>query len=196
MKVQKNAVVSVSYTLREGESAGEVIETCTSLTPLEFMYENGSMLPEFEKQLAEMEQGSSFDFSLSPQQAYGESNPEALVTVKKDIFVIDGVLREDLLVVGNILPMRNEAGNAMNGVIKEINNDSNEVVIDFNHPLAGKTLHFSGTVESVREATEDELANGLKRAGGCGSGCGCAEPGDCSEGDCNDDSCGSDCGCK
>lgn len=196
MKVEKNAVVSVSYTLRDGEAQGTVIESCDASRPLEFVYENGSMLPHFEQNLLGLEQGSSFDFVLSPDQAYGEPNAQAFVTVKKDIFVIDGVLREDLLVVGNVLPMRNEAGNAMNGVIKEINDAAGEVVIDFNHPLAGKTLHFAGKIEDIREATEEELEKGLNRGGGCGGSCGCSETGDCNPENCDDDDCGSNCGCK
>jgi len=199
MKVEKNVVVSLSYTLKNEAANGDVIEICDASKPLEFVCLTGSMLPQFEQNILGLEQGSSFEFTLSPEDAYGIQNPQALVTVKKDIFIIDGVLREDLLVIGNVLPMRNEAGNAMNGIIKEIDDESGDVIIDFNHPLAGQTLYFTGKIESLRAATEDEVAHGLAK-GGCGGNCGCSDSGGgCNDGDCGcDDSggCGSGCGCN
>lgn len=192
MKIEKNVVVSLSYTLKNETENGDVIEICNAEKPLEFVYSIGSMLPKFEENILGLQQGDSFEFTLSPEDAYGIQNPQALVTVKKDIFVIDGVLREDLLAIGNVLPMKNEAGQAMNGVIKEIDHTTENVVIDFNHPLAGKTLFFTGKIESLREASEDEIANGLAQSG-CGGNCSCSDL----SAACNDNSagCGSGCGC-
>jgi FKBP-type peptidyl-prolyl cis-trans isomerase SlyD len=191
MKIEKNAVVSLTYTLKQNSADGELIETCDASRPLEFIYDNGVMIPHFEQHIKELEDGGSFEFTLSPEEAYGQVNEDAMVNVSKDIFVIDGQLREDLLEIGKIIPMRNDEGQPLNGMVKEIKDDTNEVLLDFNHPLAGKTLHFAGKIESVRPATEEELKDGLQ-SGGCGSDCGC----DDSSGDCGSGGCGDGCGCN
>ncbi|MDA3882818.1 MAG: peptidylprolyl isomerase [Bacteroidales bacterium] len=189
MKIEKNAVVSLTYTLKQNSADGELIETCDASRPLEFIYDNGVMIPHFEQHIKGLEDGGSFEFTLSPEEAYGQVNQDAMVNVSKDIFVIDGQLREDLLEIGKIIPMRNDEGQPLNGMVREIKDDTNEVLLDFNHPLAGKTLHFSGKIESVRPATEEELKEGLQS-----EGCGC----DDSDGNCDDNNgaCGSGCGCN
>jgi FKBP-type peptidyl-prolyl cis-trans isomerase SlyD len=65
--------------------------------------------------------------------------------------------------------------------------------MDFNHPLAGEDLHFTGEILEVREATEDELAAAYS-TGGCGSGCGCGSSSGsgCGDGGCGDGSCGTE----
>jgi FKBP-type peptidyl-prolyl cis-trans isomerase SlyD len=188
MKIEKNNVVSLTYTLRKDNNSGEILEECTTARPLEFVFESGIMLPHFEKNIAGLESGNKFEFTLSPDEAYGSVNESAIVDVSKDIFIIDGVLREDLLQIGKIIPMRDNSGNPLNGKIVEVNNTENKVIIDFNHPLAGTTLYFTGTIESIREATADELAYGLHGQGGCSCGSGGCGSGSCSD---DDDCCGS-----
>jgi len=202
MKVDKDIVVSLTYTLKNGGS-GEVIEVCDASKPLEFVYDSGSMLPHFEKNIEGLEAGSEYDFTLTADQAYGIVNESAIVEVSKDIFVVDGQLREDLLEIGKSIPMRDNSGNPLNGKVTEIK--ESVVVIDFNHPLAGQTLHFTGKIEATREATAEELAYGIGGSasggcgsGGCGSGCGCGPEGEESyaESDnCSTGGCGSGCGC-
>ncbi len=193
MKIEKNKVVSLTYTLKNGSAEGEVIEVCDVENALEFLFQSGNMLPEFEKNIEGLEAGSSYEFILTPEQAYGEVIQNAIVEVNKDIFVVDGEVRNDLLEVGKVIPMRDNDGNALNGKVAEIKDEV--VVIDFNHQLAGQTLHFSGKIESVREATKQELHHGVgghscggdchceseglpkgshkKQTGGCGSDCSC-----------------------
>ena len=118
--------------------------------------------------------------------------------VPKAAFEVNGEIREDLLVPGNTIPMMNSMGGVIPGVVVEVTADS--VKMDLNHQMAGKTLHFTGEVLSVREATEKELTEGLHgefvhtcgcggcHGGDCGGGC---EGGHCGEG--HDGDCG--CGC-
>lgn len=202
MIIEKNKVVSLTYTLRKDESAGEILETCDTTRPLEFVYDSGVMLPHFEKNITGLKIGSNFEFTLTSQEAYGEIIEDAIVDVSKDIFIVDGVLRDDLLQVGKFIPMRDNSGNPLNGKIIEVNDGDNVVVIDFNHPLAGQKLYFTGKIESIREATEDELSFGLHGKGGCGCGSGGCNSGGCgdNEGDCcsetENSNCGSgSCGC-
>ena len=76
-------------------------------------------------------------------------------------------MREDLLVVGQIIPMLSNTGQVVQGTVHEVKPDT--VVMDFNHPMAGKTLNFTGKVVSVREATEKEC-HCHKGEGGCHGG--------------------------
>lgn len=203
MKIDKNTVVSLTYTLRKDNESGEVIEVCSASRPLEFVFERGEMLAQFESNIKGLEVDSTFAFALTPEQAYGAANPEAVVELSQDIFVVEGVLREDLLIVGNIIPMRDNSGNPLNGKVVKVDNDAKIVVLDFNHPLADTQLYFTGKIEAIREATEDEVAYGLNRGGGCGCGDGGCGSGSCDDGSCGsgcDDEteggCGSGCGCK
>ncbi|MDR1760920.1 MAG: FKBP-type peptidyl-prolyl cis-trans isomerase [Bacteroidales bacterium] len=189
MKIEKDNLVALTYTLRKDGADGEIIEVCDASHPLEFIYDTGMMLPHFEKHLNGLEAGSTFAFTLSPEEAYGEFTPEAIVAVSKDIFIIDGTERTDLLEIGKIVPMRDAHGNPLNGRILTIDNEKNSVNIDFNHPLAGQTLYFEGKIESVRVASEEELQRMFHSCGGgCGGGCG--EGNDCESG------CDSGCCCN
>ena len=96
--------------------------------------------------------------------------------------MVDGKLAEDILFVGSQIPMANAQGQRMLGVVKEIGDEV--VKMDFNHPMAGKTLNFDVEVISVRDVTPEDLA------GKCGCGeCGCGDDCHC-EGESH-----ADCGC-
>ena len=130
----------------------------------------------------------------STTDAYGEIDPERIVVLPKDAFAINGEVREDLLVPGNTIPMLNRAGAVIPGVVLEVTPET--VKMDLNHQMAGKTLHFTGEIVSVREATLQELTDGLHgeyvhQCGGChGGGCG----GGCNDGGCHDNEDGGCCG--
>jgi len=186
MKIEKNKVVSLSYEL---EVDGQIADKADASRPLQYIHGAGMLLPRFEEEVAGKEPGETFKFTLSAQEGYGEYNPAYKFEIPKTSFADqDGKVRNDLLQVGNIIPMMNTAGQVVQGKIAAIGEES--VTMDFNHPMAGKTLNFSGSVVEVREATEKELKEGLQHhcGGGChGGDCG----GDCScDGDC---ACGSDC---
>jgi len=71
---------------------------------------------------------------------------------------VDGKLQEEMLYEGNSIPMMDEQGNKLTGVITSVQDD--QVVMDFNHPLAGMNLYFKGEVIEVRDATPDEIEHG------------------------------------
>lgn len=193
MKAEKNKVVAVSYEL---EVEGKIADKAGSDRPLEYIQGTGMLLPLFEAAVEGKEPGEGFDFILSPADGYGEYNPNFKFDLPKTAFEVEGKLREDLLVVGNIIPMLNAQGQVIQGKVDSIGEDS--VKMDFNHPMAGKTLHFTGKIESVRNASEKELTEGLhgeylpKEGCGCGhEGCDCGHDGcDCdSEGGCHKEGC-------
>lgn len=193
MKVQNDKVVAVSYAL---EVEGQIADKSAPGAPLEYIHGTGMLLPKFEAALQDKEPGDTFDFVLSHEDGYGKYDPSYVIDLPKTAFAIDGQVREDLLVVGRTIPMLNQAGQVVQGTVREVTDSI--VKMDFNHPMAGKTLHFTGKVESVRSATEKELTEGLHgeylpQEGGCKGGChkgegDCGCNGDCKgEGDCNCD---------
>lgn len=173
MKITINAVVDAEYELSvDGENGElELMERATAQEPLNFIFGVGMMLPEFEKNLEGLEAGESFDFTISSENGYGEYDDEAVVELDRSIFEIDGKLDEEMVFVGNLVPLMDNDGNRLQAEVVSITDT--HVTVDLNHPLAGENLHFKGKVLSVKEATEDEL-NALFGGGcGCGSGCGC-----------------------
>ena len=201
MKIEQNKVVEFCYEL---EVDGQVVDQTTKERPLDYIHGTGSLLPKLEAHIEGMEPGDRFDVTLAPVDAYGEVDPSRIIDLPKAAFEVNGEIREDLLVPGNTIPMMNSMGGVIPGVVLEVSADS--VKMDLNHQMAGKTLHFTGEVLSVREATEKELAEGLHGEfvhscgyGGChgGSDCGGCHDGGCGDGDCG---CGGhgeghDCGC-
>ena len=175
MEINLNKVVSLSYTL---EVDGDVIETVTAEKPMMFIFGTGYLLPKFEENIKGKKVGDTFDFTLDAPDAYGNVNEEAIVELPKSVFEIDGKIQDNVLFVGNVLPMMDSEGNRLQGAIDEVK--ENTIVMNFNHPLAGASLHFSGKVEEIREATKTELTNGLfnEKVSSCGGGCSTA--GDCS----------------
>ncbi|MFA5713127.1 MAG: FKBP-type peptidyl-prolyl cis-trans isomerase [Bacteroidales bacterium] len=175
MKIELERVISLSYTLTV---EGELIEEVDASQPLEFLFGSGYLLPKFEANLLNKKIGDSFDFQLSPEEGYGVVNSEAIVKLSKDLFKVDGKIEKGLLTIGNIIPMQDSEGNRLQGVVEKVEEES--VTLDFNHPLAGSTLHFVGKVEAIREATEEELKWGGVTpplsdcdSGGCAGCSGC-----------------------
>lgn len=204
MKISANKFVSLSYDLNVGEDGErELMERATEETPLEFIFGTNSMLEAFEKNLDGLTEGDSFDFVLTPDEGYGEYDDDALVDLPRNIFEQDGKLNEEVIFEGNTVPMMDTNGNRLNGSVVEVKEDI--VKMDFNHPLAGETLNFSGKVLAVRESTPEEIAALFAPQGegcGCGSGCGCGDSeedscgcGSGSEGKKSSGGCGSGCGC-
>ena len=197
MKIEQNKVVEFCYEL---EVDGQIVDKTTKERPLDYIHGTGSLLPKLEAHIEGMEPGAKLDVTLAPVDAYGEVDPSRVIDLPKAAFEVNGEVREDLLVPGNTIPMMNSMGGVIPGVVLEVSADS--VKMDLNHQMAGKTLHFTGEVLTVREATEKELTEGLHgeyvHTCGCGGGCHSHGEGECGgchgEGGCD---CGNghDCGC-
>ena len=106
MKITKDKVVSVHYTLTVD---GQVADKTTPEKPLDFIFGKGMLLPKFESNLEGKTVGDKVEFTLTPEDGYGVSEPEAIVELPKKIFENDGVVREDILFVGNMIPMMTTA---------------------------------------------------------------------------------------
>jgi FKBP-type peptidyl-prolyl cis-trans isomerase SlyD len=173
MKIENNKMVSLIYELREGNSEGRIIETLDENRPLTFLYGTGRLLPLFETNINALNNGDSFMFTLKSEMAYGERREDMIIDVPVTVFETDGKINEDICRVGNEVPMMDTEGNPLNGIINEIGDTY--VKMDFNHPMAGMDLFFSGRIVDVRDASDNELA-GMNSCSGCGSdphsGCG------------------------
>ena len=190
LEIGKYKMVTLTYDLRIDDENGEMIEQATVDKPLQFLYGAGVMLPKFETHLAGLKQDDPFNISLQKNDAYGEVNNDAIVELPKSVFIVNGEFDSELIKVGNTVPMMSSNGQRMNGLVLEVTDET--VNMDFNHPLAGEDLFFSGKVIEVREASDDEVAQILSGGGG-GCGCGSNDNG-CSSGSCGTESHGG-CGC-
>jgi FKBP-type peptidyl-prolyl cis-trans isomerase SlyD len=189
MKISDNKYVVLAYDLNVGEGEDrELMEQASVEKPMEFIFGTNSMLDAFERQLEGKEAGVEFNFHLTPEEAYGEYDEAQVLELPKNIFEIDGKIDSDVLFEGNVVPMMDSSGNRLTGSVVSIGDDY--VTMDFNHPLAGENMYFSGKILDVREPSAEEIAalfSGGCGCGGCGTsedGCGCAS----SEGGCG---CGS-----
>ena len=158
MVVAKDKVVSVTYELRESDKDGTILEMIKNDKPMTFLFGAGNLLPKFEEKLDGMKSGEKFQFLLKSQDAYGDVDDTAIVDIPKSIFEKDGKVNDELLQVGKQIPMRDKEGNHFSGIVQEIGDTT--VKMDFNHPLAGTNLFFTGEVIEIREASADELKHG------------------------------------
>lgn len=158
MTIDINSVVSLNYKLSNHQT-GEKIEETTTDNPMVFLYGVGSLMPEFEDNLHGKKSGDTFEFSILADNAYGQHSEDNIVMIPLHVFQDEsGNVNENEIRVGAVVPMSDNEGNHMRGQIREMTSDF--VKMDFNHPLAGQDLHFTGEILAIRPATEDELAHG------------------------------------
>ena len=178
MKIEKNKMVSLIYELRENDSEGRIIEALDENRPLTFIFGTGRLLPVFESNINYLYKGDLFRFALSSEMAYGEKREEMIINVPIAVFETDGNIIEDICRVGNEVPMMDSEGNPLTGIINEITDTY--VKMDFNHPMAGLDLFFSGKIVDVREATVEEISGMNHSCSSCGSSSENACSGSCS----------------
>ncbi|MDC7243155.1 MAG: peptidylprolyl isomerase [Sphaerochaetaceae bacterium] len=165
-------VLSIEYTLTDANS-GEHLDTNVGKAPLEFITEKNQIIPGLESKLLNMAAGEQGDVLVDPKDGYGEYNPEAVQNLPKEQFAgID--LAEGMTLYG-----QGENNQTVQVTVKSF--DEKEVVIDYNHPMAGRSLMFSVAVLSERAATEEEIQTGIVGGMAAMSG-GC-----CGGGHCDDD---------
>ena len=181
MGIVKDKMVSLTYDLRLDGKDGEIFETAAKENPLIFLYGAGMMLPAFESGLVNKNAGDTFEIEIPAVNGYGEVNEEAILDLPKHIFHVDGKFDEELVTPGKSVPMMSSGGQRMEGLVISV--DDNIVKMDFNHPLAGEDLHFTGEILEVRDATDEELISAYNPGAGCSGGCG--------SGSCESSGCGS-----
>ena len=144
MKIAKGTEVALIYSLNiieEGET--QLIEETNAEEPLIFIFKEDDMLTAFEEAMDGLSQGESFDFIIPMDQAYGPYREDNIAEFPKSDFLVDGVLDEETLEEGALIPMKDPEGNEYDAYVMEVK--LNSLVLDFNHPLAGGDLHFADT---------------------------------------------------
>jgi FKBP-type peptidyl-prolyl cis-trans isomerase 2 len=148
MKIDKNSFVTIDYLIRMGEE--ETYPPNGQPEEISFCMGWGAMPPGLEEAMLGMEPSEGKKVVLSPEQAYGELDEELIMEVPRSDFAPDVELRPGL-----VFETENEEGHPVYFIVQEIQDDN--VIIDFNHPLAGKQLEVSFRVRQVREATPEDL---------------------------------------
>ncbi|MCX6061381.1 MAG: peptidylprolyl isomerase [Campylobacterales bacterium] len=172
MAIEANQIVSIEYEVRDGAN---VVDSNIGGQPLVFMFGKGQIIPGLENGIAHMSMGEKGDVMVKAVDAYGDYNEDAQQELPREQFAgID-------LNPGMTLYGQGEDGGTVQVTVKEVKDDN--VIIDFNHPLAGKDLMFSVTINVVRDASPEEAMSGIPAenavddSGCCGSGgnhgCGC-----------------------
>lgn len=145
--IQKNKLVSLKYLLTNGD--GTEIDRADENDPFAYIHGNGQIIPGLEKEMEGRKKGDAFNVTIPPAEAYGEENPNLVVSVERDKFPPELELEP-----GNQFST-DVSGQVQIFTIREV--DGDQVVVDGNHPLAGETLTFAVEVLDVRDATQDEL---------------------------------------
>lgn len=164
--ISQNQVVSILYEVKESQT-NEVIDSNLESKPLEFLLGAGQVISGLEKAVASAKKGDKLNLSIPPEDAYGIYQQDFLQEVPKEQF--EGIsLQKGMTLFGQA-----EDGQTVQVIVKDFNDSI--VMIDYNHPLAGKTLLFNVEITDVREATPDEILQGRVGGGCCGGGCGCGD---------------------
>jgi FKBP-type peptidyl-prolyl cis-trans isomerase SlyD len=149
VKAEAQKVVSIEYTLKGDD--GQVLDTSEGRAPLAYLHGAKNIVPGLEKAIEGVEVGQSVEVTVTPADGYGDYDARAVqnVPVRK--------LSEKRPAPGTMLQVQTQAGTRL-ALVKALRGDY--ATLDFNHPLAGKTLHFQVKVVDVREPTEEETAHG------------------------------------
>jgi FKBP-type peptidyl-prolyl cis-trans isomerase SlyD len=152
LAVADDMVVSMAYVLRVED--GKLIDQSDDNAPLEYIQGAKQIIPGLEKELVGLNVGDEKVVEVKPAEGYGERNLEDIVEIPR------ANLPDSLdLSVGAPLKVKDsESGESFSAYIVE--SDSETVTLDFNHPLAGRTLNFHVKIVNLRQATEEELAHG------------------------------------
>jgi FKBP-type peptidyl-prolyl cis-trans isomerase SlyD len=157
MQIAKDSVVSIDYRLHLGD--GKIIDESEPGDPLVYLHGYEEIVPGLEKALEGRKAGESLKVVVEPKDGYGEYDPDGVEEVPREDFPPDMELE-----AGGIVSATDEDGDDVEFLVKEVRDKT--VVIDFNDPMAGKTLHFDVTVREVRAATKEELEHGHAHAPG------------------------------
>jgi FKBP-type peptidyl-prolyl cis-trans isomerase SlyD len=129
------------------------------------MYGAGRLIPSFESNISDLSKGDKFSFSIEAADAYGERREDMIIDVPLSVFMTDGKVDENICRIGNQVPMVDTSGNPLTGTILEIG--ENDVTMDFNHPMAGTNLFFTGIITDISEPTPEDINPPSHSCSGC-----------------------------
>jgi len=125
---------------------GTVVDSTREKAPATFQFGDGNLPPGFENPIKGLGVGQGGRYTITPEHAFGQHNPQNIQTLKRDDF---GDQEPE---IGMVMSFADKAGTELPGVVKSI--DDERVEVDFNHPLAGRTLTFEVEVLNVTPVTK------------------------------------------
>ncbi len=150
MKIEKNQVVAINYTLKN--DAGEVLDTSEGQDPLYYIQGIGNIIPGLENALEGKVKGDKLNVVIEAKDAYGEVNEDLVQAVPREQFGDSNDIE---------IGMQFEVQTQMGPLVVTVEAvEENEIVVNGNHPLAGVRLHFDVEVHAIRAATSEELDHG------------------------------------
>ncbi|SDI71203.1 FKBP-type peptidyl-prolyl cis-trans isomerase [Billgrantia gudaonensis] len=150
MQIAQNSVVAFHYTLTN--DAGEVLDSSEGRDPLTYLHGAGNIIPGLEKELEGREAGDKLNVAVTPEEGYGEVQPQLVQEVPRDAF--QGV---EAVEPGMQFQAQTQGGPLM-VTVTQVEGDT--VTVDGNHPLAGQKLNFDVEIADVREASQEEVEHG------------------------------------
>ncbi len=184
MDNKKNKYISVNYQLYSIDADGNktLEEETKQDQPFQFISGFGVSLDKFEEQIEGLNPGDKFDFTLQPSDAFGDYQEEGVHKLNREVFSINGHFDHENIFEGAVITLMDTDEKRFMARVVKVEEDG--VTIDANHPLAGCTLQFVGSVLENRDATNDEIQHMLNHLSGegcgcdgCGGGCGDHEHG-------------------
>jgi FKBP-type peptidyl-prolyl cis-trans isomerase SlyD len=150
VQIGKNRVVTLNYTLRDEQ--GTVIDSSTGRAPLSYLHGKGNIIPGLEEALDGRAAGDKLEVTVAPERAYGPRD-ERLVQI---------VPRARFGEVESLQPGMQVRASSPQGprIVTVVRVDPDFVTVDGNHPLAGRTLHFTVEIAEVRKASHEEVSHG------------------------------------
>lgn len=142
MTVSSGKKVSIEYTLTLEDKS--VVDTNVGSEPLSFVQGSHNIIPGLENALEGLKIGDSKQVTIKPEDGYGSVDQKAIMEVSKE------QIPQDALKVGAHLQSQNDDGQVITAQVVEIKEQT--VVLDFNHPLAGKTFHFDVKIVDIQES--------------------------------------------
>lgn len=148
MRIDNNCLVSLEFTLTT--DSGQVLDRSPEGKPLDYVHGAAGILPELERHLTGKAVGDRFDVTLPPERGFGDRQPALVEVLPRVMFGTPE------LAVGVAVSRADPNGSVQNYLVTAIDADS--VTVDGNHPLAGLTLRFQGTVLGIRAGTAETAA--------------------------------------
>lgn len=142
MGIEHGSKVSIHYNLKVD---GKKVDSSEGRQPLVFKFGSGEMIPGFEEEIADLKTGDKKNFTVKPERGYGERRNEAVQKVPKKAFK-----DTEGLGVGSVVAIQAPEGSHFQATVMDISDE--EVTLDLNHPLAGKTLDFEVEIVGVEAA--------------------------------------------
>ncbi len=195
-KIEAGKFVEIAYDLYNVKADGteELMHQVPATDPEKFVFGvTPNMLPPLLDAIEGKQDGDTFDVTITPAEGFGEYNDDfvRIENLPKEIFEVDGKIDTEKIHPQAQIMLQTNMGQAVPATVIEVDDKTVRVAVDFNHPLAGKTVKLIGTIIKVREATAEEIAI-QSQQGGCGCN-GCGDGGNCGEGcDCGDKGCNCD----